>query len=120
MRIGHLGIALFAFAALGTSSAWGSVEPAGKLMPSPVASVLSTVQERGQIETLGAPAWNHFSETSLLAFADKETDKDKEKDKDKEPPPPKRSEKCPPGHGGDDHGDHNDHGDDGHDCRGDK
>jgi hypothetical protein len=98
MRTCHLGIALFALGALGASSAWGSVEPAGKLRPSPVASVLPTVLERGQLGVLDARAFDQFSEIILVAFADKDK------------PPPKRSRKCPPDHGG-----KNDH-----DCRVDK
>jgi hypothetical protein len=116
MRPSHLGIVLFALGALGTSSAWGSVEPAGKLRPSPAASVLPIVAQRDQLGMLDARVLHQLSEISLVAFADK-ADKGEDKDKDKErEPPPKHSGKCPPGHGGDDEG----HGNDGHDCRVDK
>jgi len=68
-------------------------------------------------------ALDQFSETKLIAFfAEKE--KEKEKEKEPPPPPPKRSEKCPPGHGGDDNHGNDGHGgtggNDGHDCRIDK
>jgi len=109
MRTSHLGIVLFAFGALGASSAFGSVVPADKLRPSPVASALPTFEQRGPLGTLDARALNQFSETKLIAFAD-----EKEKEKERKPPP-ERSEKCPPrddGRGG--------NGNDGHDCRGDK
>ena|ERR1700676_3502927 len=122
MRTSHLGIVLFAFGALGASSAFGSVVPADKLRPSPVASALPTFEQRGPLGTLDARALNQFSETKLIAF-------DGEKKKPP-PPPPERSEKCPPrddGKGGDGKGGNGNgfygsggNGNDGHDCRGDK
>ena len=118
MRTCHLTIVLFTFACLGASTAWGSVESADKLRPSPVASVLPTVAQRNQLGMLDARALDLFSEAKLIAFFD---------DKENEPPPPPppaRSDKCPPGHGGDDDHGNDGHGgtggNDGHDCRIDK
>jgi hypothetical protein len=113
MRTRHLGIALFALGAMGASSAWGSVELAGTVRISSAASILPMVAQRGQFGMLDAQTAHQFSEINLMSFADK---KDDDKKNEPPPPPPKRSGKCPPGHGGDDHGDDNG----GHDCRGDK
>jgi hypothetical protein len=111
MRTRHFIVALFALAALGASSARGSVESADKPRMSP--AVLPTIQQHGQLGMLDARHSNQFPETTLLAFADKETEKEKDKDKKPPPPPPKRSEKCGQ------EGQHNGQNED-HDCKGDK
>jgi hypothetical protein len=124
MRTRQFGIAVFVLGALAAAPAWGSVERAGKLQLLPAASSSPVAAQHDQLPLWAAPATNPF-EVKLVAFADqKDDDKAKPRDDDKDkgkkppppPPPPERSEKCPPGHGGDDNG----HGNDGHDCRGDR
>lgn len=110
MRTRFLGTALFAFGTLAALPAWGSVDSAGKPRPLPSASVSPRLPQAEQFPLLAAPAFNPFSEIRLVAFDDKN---DKKGPPPPPPPPPPRSEKCPPGHGGDDNG----HGNDGHDCR---